>query len=197
MNILVVYGTSHGYTAKVVGRITERLRIEGHEVDLFNAKETPPDLQIARYDEVIIAASMNSGHFQSEVVEFVKLNCEELDRRPNVFLAVSLSVAYESEKNLEKYRGQLDGFFRETGWRPQLMLDVAGAIPRSVGTGIMRLIWRVLVGRRKTGIPTGKSSDPQFAYEFSDWDAINQFMRDAMVLAERSAENRAAAVHDS
>lgn len=41
-NILILYGTSEGYTATIAARIAEMIRANGHDVEVGNGTDSHP-----------------------------------------------------------------------------------------------------------------------------------------------------------
>jgi menaquinone-dependent protoporphyrinogen oxidase len=62
----------------------------------------------------------------------------------------------------------LNVFYTQTGWHPDRVLPVAGALAYSKYNFIVRAIMRRIA--RKAGAPTDTSSD----YEFTNWAAVDR-----------------------
>ena len=78
-NLLVVYASTHGHTAKIAGRVADVLRADGATVTLepVSADPAPDD-----YDAVVAGASIHAGHHQREIVRWARGNRARLARRP-------------------------------------------------------------------------------------------------------------------
>ncbi len=66
-------------------------------------------------------------------------------------------------------------FVAETGWAPAHVLPVAGALAYSRYNFLIRFVLKRIA--RANGAPTDTSRD----YEFTDWQAVDNFVRDALV----------------
>jgi menaquinone-dependent protoporphyrinogen oxidase len=121
--ILIPYGTTEGQTAKIAEVIAEVLRVKGHEADLVDIKslgDSVPD----GYDAAIIGASIHMGKHDKHVVDFVQKNLDTLARLHSAFFSVSLA-AYGDTQEAEGY---VDQFEVETGWRPDKVALLGGAL---------------------------------------------------------------------
>lgn len=133
---LVVYASRSGQTRRLAEGIADRIRTLGHEVQTQDVKtEALPLLE--RYAGVVLAASVHLGHHQREMVKFVRSRRQELNALPTVFLSVSLSEAAAEDvhrpdqERVDARRAVskiLEDFVRETGWRPQRAVPIAGAL---------------------------------------------------------------------
>ena len=64
----------------------------------------------------------------------------------------------------------IDVFVRDTGWRPEHALSVAGALAYSKYSLLVRFLMKQIA--RRAGAPTDTSRD----YEFTDWQALDRFV---------------------
>ena len=115
------------------------------------------------------------------MIGFVRGGREALDRMPNAFLSVALSVATAESKAVpealrqkaaQAVQGVIEKFVEETGWRPQQALPVAGALLYRHYNFLMRYIMkRIAKQMNGPAAPTDTSQD----YEYTDWTALTHF----------------------
>lgn len=79
MRVLVAYGSKHGATAEIAQSIGEELRRLGLEADVRPAAD---DLEVPRYDAVILGSGIYVGQWQREAVRFGKKHADDLRGRP-------------------------------------------------------------------------------------------------------------------
>lgn len=77
MNTLIVYATKHGTAEKCAKIMLEKI---SGEVDLYNLKYIK-DIDISKYDKVIIGGSIYAGKIQKIVMEFCLKYIEELKKK--------------------------------------------------------------------------------------------------------------------
>lgn len=168
MRVLIAYGTGEGQTAKIAGRIAERLRSEGHTVevaDLETAATAPEG-----YDGVVVGASIHAGKYQHEVVRWVGNHRETLNGVPSWFFSVSLSEAgVLPGGGHEAARAVLDGFLASSKWSPREAVSLAGAINYRRYSWPMRKLVQLVVKR------SGGEADTSRDHEYTDWQAVEGF----------------------
>ena len=137
----------------------------GHEAHLFDTASLE-DIHVNSYDKIVVAGSVHQQRHQESVEVFVMASLAELQKRPTLFLSVSLSAAF-SEGMLEA-QSYVDAFFVSTGWKPTQSLLVAGALRYSEYDYFKEQIIEhvVLKGRRVEG--------PKGDYEFTDWETLSR-----------------------
>jgi len=114
-NILILFASRHGHTARVAGRIAQALRAEGHDAHLLDdlsADPAPLD-----YDAVIAGASIHNGAHQPEVVDWAKRHAITLTRMPSAFFSVCLAIADGTDESCAAAAGYLDDFEDRTAGR--------------------------------------------------------------------------------
>lgn len=163
--ILLLYASVEGQTALIAERMAHALREKGHSVDL-----APADAQadFAAYDGVIIGASIHYGHHPADLRALVRRRREVIAARPNAFFSVSLSAGGPRPKPAAAQR-YIDKFLRKTGWQPQLVASIAGAVKYSVYGPIKKRVMIVFVGLG------GGETDTSRDYEYTDWAAVERF----------------------
>lgn len=181
-NILVLFGTMYGQTAKVARFVTDELRAAGARVDCVEAGTADPRPE--DYDAVIVAASINVGGYQRSVGQWVHHHARALATRPTVFLSVCLAVLQKDpavRRDLERIVAR---FARRTGWQPGEVHFVPGALKYREYGWITRLAMRWIAGR------AGGETDTSRDYEYTDWADLR-----VLTLGFLAALQEAMAVH--
>ena len=124
MKILIAYGTSEGQTRKIANAVAARVHELGHDAHLFDTASLE-NMHVGSYDKIIVAGSVHQQRHQEFVEVFVMASLAELQKRPTLFLSVSLSAAF-SDGMLEA-QSYVDEFLVSTGWKPTQSLLIAGA----------------------------------------------------------------------
>jgi menaquinone-dependent protoporphyrinogen oxidase len=184
MTAAVFYATREGHTRKVAERIAADLRTRGVLVDVMDVRACPPP-DWGKYSTACLAASVHLGHHEREMVAFARQHRETLQRLDAAFVSVTLSAAGAADArrsepdrraSAEDAQRMIDVFVRDTGWRPEHALAVAGALAYSQYNVLVRFLMKRIA--RHAGAPTDTSHD----YEFTDWPALDRFVDD---LADR------------
>jgi len=165
---LILYATTEGQTARIAERIAQKLRDKGHAAETRPANEVRGNLESAKYDGVIVGASIHYGRHPGYLRSLVRSQRAALEGRPSAFFSVSLSGGGPHPK-LKAARRYLEVFLRQTGWRPQQTATFAGALPFSKYGTFKRLLMVVFVGL------SGGDTDTSRDYEYTDWDAVERF----------------------
>lgn len=186
MKVLIVYGTTKGYTAKVAGKIAQIIRDGGDETEVVEGRSVPADLAFANYAGVIIGASVTAGRFQRYIVDFVMMHRDEIQRLPSAFFSVSLTEADVRPKRHARAMHTVSRFLKRTGWKPDAVASFAGSIAYMRYRWLMRLFWRYvpLPDAPVDGRSGGVTDDD---YAFTDWEAVNRFTMAFVAVAKRRA----------
>jgi menaquinone-dependent protoporphyrinogen oxidase len=167
-NILAVYGTSYGHTAKVVERIAHDLVEQGHRVTIWRGDRLPARYALDVFDAFLVAGSVLMGRHQRYLRDFVKANARRLNASPSLFVSVCGALAGSWSRGQGEARGYVSDFLDQTGWRPSLALSVAGALPYTKYGLLTR--WMMKLVSKSTGRPTDTSRD----WEFTDWGEVDR-----------------------
>ncbi|HEX8724237.1 MAG TPA: flavodoxin domain-containing protein [Gemmatimonadaceae bacterium] len=168
-NVLIVYGTKYGQTARIAARIRNVLNERDYDVTLRAADELPVGLCPSQFDATIVGASMIAGKYQKSVRKFVARHRWVLNRVPSAFFAVSGAAGSTNPLEREEAHHRMEQFCRDAGWHPKLALSVAGAIAYTKYGIVTR--WVMTRVSRKEGRSTDTSRD----HEYTDWVQVEQF----------------------
>jgi len=124
MKVLIAYGSTEGQTRKIVKTIAKQIGNMGHEAQLYDTAGLLGELHPASYDRIILAGSVHAERHQETLELFAIAHLEELQTIPVIFLSVSLAAAFDN--GLEEAQGYMDGFAKNTGWKAEHILLVAG-----------------------------------------------------------------------
>ena len=176
--VLVVFGTGEGQTAKVASRLDEVLTERGRDVRTENVEELPADLDLARFDAVLVGSSIHVGKPHAAIREFLTANREELNARPTGFFQLSLSSAVDDPTRRAEAAGYVDELLEETGWQPDRIGLFGGALRYSKYGFLKRLLLKQ-IAKDATG-DTDTSQD----YEYTDWQEVDAFAADFLAFVE-------------
>ena len=177
MKAAIFFATREGQTRKIADRLAADLRARGVETDLFDVRVSSA-VDWSQYAIACVAASVHVGHHEPEVIAFVKRHRAHLERLSAPFISVTLSeagaedatrTAAERQQAAADVQKMIDVFVADSGWRPDRVLPVAGALAYSKYNFVVRFVMKRIA--RKAGAPTDTSRD----YEFTDWPALDRF----------------------
>ena len=182
--IAVLYATRQGQARRVAERVADTLRKGGTTVDVENVVYAPTDISLLRYAAVVIVASVHMAHHEREMIDFVIAHRQELNDVHTAFLSVSLSEAGAEmvgaapelrAKGEADASSMIESFCADTGWRPERIQPVAGALRYSQYGFVVRFVMRSIAKRM------GGSHDSKRDVEYTDWAALDHFVEDIAV----------------
>jgi menaquinone-dependent protoporphyrinogen oxidase len=168
-NILIAYSTTDGHTKKICERIKQIIEEQGHEATLAFIHDEP-DIELDRFDKIVVGASIRYGKHRPQVYDFVRKSRQVLDSKPNAFFSVNV-VARKAEKNEPETNPYMKNFLRQISWHPQESAVFAGKINYPIYSFWDRQAIRFIMWLTKG--PT----DPQAVVEFTDWNKVDEFAR--------------------
>ncbi len=181
--ILILYATRTGHTRRIAEYIAGSILARGERAELIDAAHLPATFSMEDYSAAILAASVHTGEHEKEMIQFVRAARTELEKLPTVFLSVSLSEAGAEKRNApERSRAQaaedthriVEKFVEETGWHPDRIQAVAGALLYSRYNLLLRFIMARIA--RNAGADTDTSHD----YVYTDWAELDQLADDVL-----------------
>jgi menaquinone-dependent protoporphyrinogen oxidase len=167
--ILVVFHSTEGQTEKIANRIVEVLRGDGASIDVHPADSAPaPDA----YDGVVIGGSIHAGKYGPALTDYIKANLAALDAMPSALFQVSLTSANPDEQHTAAAHGMLQTMLDDTGFDPDVVAMLAGAVVYTKYGWIKRRIMKTIVAAE------GGDTDTTHDHEYTDWGAVEHFTRD-------------------
>jgi len=118
-NILLAYSSVYGYTRKICETLQAELQGRGQRVDVAPLAGGGADP--ARYDVIVIGASIRNGRHHPAVLDFVRANQALLESKPSGFFSVNL-VARKPGKSTPGSNPYVKKFLARIPWRPPTML---------------------------------------------------------------------------
>ncbi|MEM1376101.1 MAG: flavodoxin domain-containing protein [Pseudomonadota bacterium] len=181
MRVLIIYSTIEGHTRKIAKHVSKHLKADGHMVDMVDVSAPPASLSIDNMHAIICAGPLHSGAFPLALRRYVKDHHRELMARPGLFLSVSLSALEDEEADRAVLDELVGGFSNETDWWPLAVHHAAGALKYSEYDYFRQWMLKRII--KQKGIETSTDED----YEFTDWESmfesVDDFVRDAPIMA--------------
>lgn len=171
MKILVSYATTEGQTRKIARHVADRIADMGHMVELARIDDAD-DIDMGRFDRVIVAASIHVGHYQRDLSDFAVKHAGQLDAKPSLFLSVCLAAAGHDAEDWRGLDKILADFQDATGWTPGRVEQVAGAYLPSHYDVVTRFIMRRILGKKDP------EADLDLDREYTDWAALDALIGD-------------------
>lgn len=169
-DVLILYSTTDGHTARISARLQQTVEAQGHAV-VVAPIDAAATLPLQSFDAIVIGASIRYGRHNKRVGEFIRRNLALLEARPNAFFSVSI-VARKPNRNRPDTNPYLRRFLRQTAWRPQLLAVFAGKLDYPRYRFFDRLMIRLIM--KMTRGPT----DPRTVIDYTDWQQVEAFGRD-------------------
>lgn len=164
--VLIAYGTTEGQTASVAEFMADILRAHGHEVRCAEVRALGPT-GTDGCDAALVGAPVHVGKHDKRVVQFVRTHRGWLDHVPSGFFSVSLAATGDEAQA----RTYVEEFEEATGWRPQRVSRVAGALPYTRYGFVKRMLMKRIAGSKPGTLSTDTSRD----HSYTDWDEVRAF----------------------
>ena len=161
----IVYSTVDGQTLKICKKLIEILQ-QNNQVDLISIDDFNED--IAKYDKLIIGASIRYGVHNAKVIEFINTNKNELDSIKTAFFSVNL-VARKPEKNSPETNPYVVKFFKTIDWKPTIVEVFAGKLDYKKYSFFDRKMIQLIMWMTKG--PTNTDTE----IEYTNWEKVNEF----------------------
>lgn len=172
MKFLTAYATTEGQTQKVARFCADQLTDSGHSVELLNLADDG-EIDILRFDAVILAGSIHIGHYQKSLETFAAANLRDLKQRNTLFLSVSLAAAGNEKEDRMGLEHCIDVFTKATGWVPNRIEHIAGAF-RFTSYDFFRYWAMRWIASQRDDEPV----DPHKDKEYTDWDGLAAMLED-------------------
>lgn len=186
-DIPVFYATTEGQTRRIADRIAARIREHGLSSEAISL-EAPEAMQgeWETAPAIVIGASLHGGRHQKEAARFVRLHRDLLNQSISALFSVSLTAASKRAGEADKARRIAETFAEELGWRPHVVVSLAGRLAYTQYGFLKRWIVRAIARHE------GGSTDTTRDFEYTDWAAVGQFA-DRIVAAVHAGAPRASA----
>lgn len=168
--VLIAYATDEGQTKKIAHFVRDTLEASGCVSSLMElcADTAAPDF--SAFDAILVAGSIHVGRHQKFLEDFVSTNKHALSRMPAGFISVSLSAGSSHPVERSAADRYVAMFCERTGWQPDTTHCAAGAIRSAKTPFLRRLVVHAMVAKN------GIALDPSGEAEFTDWDALHDFL---------------------
>lgn len=176
--VAIIYATREGHTRRIAEHAIAALTRLGYSCCAWNLQDHPK-IDLTRHSAAILASSVRSGKHEAVMLDFVEHHIEDLERLPNAFLSVTLSQAGverpgQPPETASRCRAgvnqAIDRFVAETGWCPQHIEAIAGALTYSKYNFVTRCFMQWTAGRE------GADTDTSRDYEYTDWNGLARFI---------------------
>lgn len=172
-----MFHTSDGQTSKIASRIASRLHELGVGSDLFPVAVAPAP---TGHGGVVVADAVRYGRQSRDVWRYVREHTEALTAVPSAFVQVSLAAHGPEVAADRELRRTADRVTSDLGWRPDLVVQVAGALNWSCYGWLTRRLLRRALRVNAPDLPS--TGD----HEFTDWTAIDAFTDELAARVARS-----------
>lgn len=166
-SILFIYSTTDGQTLRICERLQQICQTQGHQTALLSVQDWRSE-NLARFDKIVLGASIRYGKHSPLVFDFFDANAELLSSKPHAFFTVNV-VARKPAKNQPGTNPYMLKLLQRIPVRPPLLGVFAGKINYPTLGPLDRTVIRFIMWMTKG--PT----DPTGVFEFTDWNQVDAF----------------------
>ncbi|QIZ52836.1 menaquinone-dependent protoporphyrinogen IX dehydrogenase [Dickeya zeae] len=178
MKALILFSSRDGQTRAIASYIANNLKgtLECDVANILSAHEVDLD----KYDRVMIGASVRYGHFHPALEKFIRQHLALLQRKPSAFFSVNLTARKPEKRSLQT-NAYTRKFLLRSPWQPDLGAVFAGALRypryRWFDRVMIQLIMRM----------TGGETDSTKEIEYTDWEQVARFAQSFGQLTQKKA----------
>ena len=169
MNLLVIYSSTDGHTKIICEKIVQNLE-NSNNTELVPL-ERATNLDLSKFDKILIGASIRYGKHSNDLYKFIKSNKKILDQKKTAFFSVNV-VARKIEKSKPETNPYIKKFLKISNWKPSKVAVFAGKVDypnyKFFDKYAIKLIMFITKG------PT----DTTRSYEFTNWSKVEAFAKE-------------------
>ena len=167
--ILIAYDTTEGQTGKLAQHVAGAIASSGQEVQVIDIRRLPTGFTLDGYDAIVIGASIHLGKHSRQLSGFVGHHVARLNAVHSGFFSVSLSAAGSQKEQADASRF-VEEFLTQAGWNPAIKATFAGGLLYREYGFLKRWLMK------KIARSAGKDTDTSRNHEYTDWNAVDQFV---------------------
>ncbi|MDX5629671.1 MULTISPECIES: menaquinone-dependent protoporphyrinogen IX dehydrogenase [unclassified Brenneria] len=166
MKALILFSSKDGQTREIASYIANSLKgaLECDVISLLSAN----DIDLTKYDRILIGASVRYGRFNPAVNKFIQRHLTRLRQMPSAFFSVNLT-ARKPEKRTLQTNAYTRKFLLSSPWEPDLCGVFAGALRYPRYRWFDRIMIQLIMHM------TGGETDSSKEVEYTDWDQVTRF----------------------
>lgn len=180
MQILVLYSTVEGHTAKIARRIANKIEALGNEVFLTETSD-PGYCDPGVFDAAILCAPIHMGMYPDEFVQYVKDWQPVLSRVPSALITSSLLIACKDDDAQKEAKAYPAKLIFETDWEPDKTYNIAGSLNYPEYDFFKRWIMK------RAARSENWSDDTREEHDFTQWDDLETFTDDFLTFIRKEA----------
>ena len=169
METIIIYSSTDGHTKIICEKIKDNFE-NVDDIALVSLKETA-NLDLSKFNQIIIGASIRYGKHSSDLYKFIKSNRKTLDQKKTAFFSVNV-VARKSEKNSPETNPYIKKFLKISNWKPNKIAVFAGKVDYPKYGFLDKYIIKLIMFITKGPTDTSQS------YEFTDWAKVDVFAKE-------------------
>jgi menaquinone-dependent protoporphyrinogen oxidase len=177
-SILIAYDTTEGQTRRIAQHLADAITGNANAVEVIDIRRPPTGFTPDSFDAIVIGASIHMSKHSRQLSEFVHRNIARLNAVPSGFFSVSLSAAGSEQEQADASRF-VEEFLQQTGWNPAIKTTIAGGLQYREYGFLKR--WMM----KKFAKEAGKDTDTSKDYEYTDWNAVDRFVKEFLVHVEQ------------
>jgi menaquinone-dependent protoporphyrinogen oxidase len=175
-NVLVLYSSLRGHTARVARRICESIDAAGGGADMMEVREAIHEgVDWDRYDVVVLGAPVIYGNYDKAFMDFVRRHQVELDAKPNSFFNLSVVARTPAKATVEGNR-YMQKFLQLSPWKPKDLKVIAGKVNYPAWPWYDVIMIQLIM--KMTKGPT----DRHAVIDYTDWADVEAYGRHVLEL---------------
>ncbi len=175
-NVLVIYWSHDGRTARIARRICEVIGAEGHRATMMHVIEADREgVDLAKYDILVFGCAIRYGEYHKSFVNYVNKNKALIDSKPNSMFSIS-AIARNPEKATVEGNVYARKFMENNPWKPHEMVCFGGKVDYPNCNPIDGFLIRLIMTMTKG--PT----DPHSVNDFTKWEDVEAYARHCLTL---------------
>ena len=163
MNVLIIYASVEGQTARIARKVKSDLERAGHAVRMVDAQGNEA-VSLDDADRIILAAPVHERRHPRLFEALLTALKPQLEARSTLLISVSLSAAFP--EGLEEAGEYVTELKMRTGFTPSAELLVAGAVRTGHYDYFATQVLRHVLMRGRDFDPEGEG------HEFTEWTAL-------------------------